>query len=522
LRYHFEDCVLDTDQRELRRGPDLVSIAPQVFDLLAYLIRNRERVVSKDDLIAAIWEGRIVSDAALTTRLNVARSSIGDSGEEQRLIKTFARKGVRFVGQVRERAPTPGAGEPAAQIGPALVLPDKPSVAVLPFANLSSDTEQEYFSDGITDDIITELSRFSELFVIARNSSFQFKGTSADVRRVGRELGVRYVLEGSIRRAGESVRISAQLVDASTGAHLWAERYDRRIANVFAIQDEVARAIVPLLVAYVHKAEVERSSTRPPAAWEAYDHFLKASAELLVFQSTIGKEDLYRARSAFEQAVQIDPNYARAHAGLAQTYELAWLHNLDGDYLSPAALNRAHALASRAVQLDPLLPKARAELGMVATCRRQHAFALEAFERAFALNPNYCDWRYCLALNFDGQFARGVEVAREYIRSDPFYQPGALGFLGMGLHMLKRYDEALTALREFSARAPNHRAAHLRLAAVCARLGMMDEARQAVGQLLRLDPGHRIQVHVRAFASYREQAHNELFWEELRMAGLPD
>jgi TolB-like protein len=219
LRYLFEDCVFDTDRRELRRGAEAVSVAPQVFDLLEHLIRNRERMVSKDELIAAIWDGRIVSDAAVTTRINTARAAVGDSGEEQRLIKTPPRKGFRFVGAVREQwaaAKPADAGDP-----PRLTLPEKPSTAVLPFINLSTDPEQDYFADGIVQDVITELSRFSELFVIARNSSFQYKGKATDVRQIGRELGVRYVLEGSVRRGGDRIRISAQLVDAATGAHRW-------------------------------------------------------------------------------------------------------------------------------------------------------------------------------------------------------------------------------------------------------------------------------------------------------------
>src|SRR5215510_13134175 len=194
LLYLFEDFVLDTDKRELRRGVDAVSVAPQVFDVLDYLIRSRERVVSKDDLVSAIWEGRIISDAALTTCLKAVRSAIGDSGEGQRLIKTLPRKGFRFVGRVREEQ-GPGRtldGEtPVEPLRPALALPDKPSIAVLAFANMSGDPGQDYFSDGITDDIITGLSRFSELFVIARNSSFQYKGRSPDIRQVGRELGDR-------------------------------------------------------------------------------------------------------------------------------------------------------------------------------------------------------------------------------------------------------------------------------------------------------------------------------------------
>ena len=191
MRYLFEEYAFDTNRRELHRGADVVSVAPQVFDLLDYLIRNREHVVSKDDLINVIWNGRSVSDAALTTRLNAARTAIGDSGEEQRLIKTLPRKGVRFVGQVREaRGPAgPAAADNAIEPPrPALTLPDKPSIAILPFTNLSSDPEQEYFADGMVDDIITALSRFKALFVIARNSSFTYKGRAVDVKQVGRCL----------------------------------------------------------------------------------------------------------------------------------------------------------------------------------------------------------------------------------------------------------------------------------------------------------------------------------------------
>src|ERR1700736_4643507 len=213
VHYLFEEYAFDTDRRELHRGAEVVPVAPQVFDLLDYLIRNRERVVSKDDLINAIWNGRIVYDAALTTRLNAARSAIGDSGKEQRLIKTLPRKGFRFVGPVREAQAAAVADNPVEPSKPTLTLPDKPSIAVLPFATLSSDPEKDYFADGMVEDIITALSRFKALFVIARNSSFTYKGRAVDVKQVGRELGVRYVLEGSVRKAANRVRITGQLVD---------------------------------------------------------------------------------------------------------------------------------------------------------------------------------------------------------------------------------------------------------------------------------------------------------------------
>jgi TolB-like protein len=221
LRYLFEEYAFDTDRRELHRGKGGIRLAPQVFDLLYYLIRNRERVVSKEELTNAIWNGRAVTDAALTTRLRVVRSAIGDSGEDQRLIKTLPRKGWRFVGLVREaQGPVGGAvvaERPVEPSRPGPALPDKPSIAVLPFQNMSGDVEQEYFADGVVDDIITGLSRSKSLFVIARSSSFTYKGKTVGIKRVGSELGVRYVLEGSVRKAGDRVRITGQLVDAANG-----------------------------------------------------------------------------------------------------------------------------------------------------------------------------------------------------------------------------------------------------------------------------------------------------------------
>src|SRR5262245_37526762 len=210
-----------------------------VFDLLAYVIQHRERVVSRDDLIAHVWDGRIVSESALASCINAARSAVGDSGEAQRLIKTLPRKGIRFVGVVRGETKPAETGSPTVAEPPKsdLALPDKPSVAVLPFTNMSGDPEQEYFADGMAEEIITALSRCSWLFVIARNSSFTYKGKAVDVRQVGRELGVRYVLEGSVRRGGSRLRFMGQLIDATSGTHIWAERFDGEMSDVFELQD---------------------------------------------------------------------------------------------------------------------------------------------------------------------------------------------------------------------------------------------------------------------------------------------
>ncbi|MFC7701918.1 winged helix-turn-helix domain-containing protein [Bradyrhizobium sp. GCM10028915] len=267
MRYLFEEYVFHTDRRELHREGELVPVAPQVFDLLNYLIRNRERVVSKDDIIKVIWNGRSISDAALATRLNAARTAIGDSGEEQRFIKTLPRKGFRFVGAVREVQEPAGAAVADNQLElqkADLALPDKPSIAVLPFENLSGDPEQEYFADGMVEEIITALSRFKSLFVIARHSSFTFKGKAVDIEEVRRRLGVRYVLEGAVRKASGKVRITGQLIDAVTGAHLWADRFERDLTDIFALQDDVALAVVSAVQPKMLQTEIATAVRRRP------------------------------------------------------------------------------------------------------------------------------------------------------------------------------------------------------------------------------------------------------------------
>ena len=259
--FRFGDHVLDIERRELRRGAEPVALEPQVFDLLVYLVRNRGRVVSKDDLIDSVWGGRIVSDSALTTRLNAARKAVNDNGAAQRVIRTVHRKGVRFIGEVRED------GEAAARIEVAPAAAESPtavrlSIVVLPFVNLSHDPEQEYFADGITGDLTTDLSRIPDMLVISRNTAFTYKGKLVDTKQIGRELGVRYVLEGDVQRSASRVRVNAQLIDAETDAHLWAERFTGDAGDLFALQDEIANRIAAALNTELVGAEAARPTDR--------------------------------------------------------------------------------------------------------------------------------------------------------------------------------------------------------------------------------------------------------------------
>ncbi len=312
MRYFFEDFSFDTARRELRRGADVIAVAPKVFDLLGYLIGNRDHVVSKDDLIKAIWQGRIVSDVALTTRLNAARRAIDNSGDEQRLIRTFPRKGVRFIGTVHETAVPAGATVSDGSPKPGFAIPDKPSLVVLPFTNLSSDPEQEYFVDGVTESLTTDLSRMVGIFVIGRNTAFTYKGKHVDLKQIGRELGVRYVLEGSVQRNGSRMRINVQLIDAETGNHLWAERFDKPIADLFDMQDEIGARLANQLGTELVTAEARRAAQAPLP--DSMDLYFQGMA---CVNRGSDPANLSHARRFFEQALCLDAGNAEAMVGMA-------------------------------------------------------------------------------------------------------------------------------------------------------------------------------------------------------------
>jgi adenylate cyclase len=403
----------------------------------------------------------------------------------------------------------------------ALALPDKPSIAVLAFDNLSSDPEQEYLVDGIVEDIITELSRFSELFVIARNSSFQYKGKAIDVRQVGRELGVRYVLEGSVRRAHDRIRVTAQLIEATTGTHRWAEHYDRNLEDVFGVQDDVVRTIVTILAAHVRRAETERSRAKPPNSWQAYDYYLQAVDASVSFSSTRNMTNDDEARRLLQQSLVIDPNYARSYARLAHTYAGSWVNPAHKDFLNPAALERAHEFALKAVQLDRKLPQAHVALGWVLAYKRQHDGSIAAFEKAATLNPNYVNWRFAMALIFAGASKRAIEVVHAYMRLDPFYVPYASLVLAYAHYMLEQYTHALSPLRDFVSQAPTWWAGRSLLAATLARMGHLDEARAEAVEVLRLAPNFSISGFRRLFGLKNERDEHHLF-DGLRRAGLPE
>ncbi len=411
------------------------------------------------------------------------------------------------------RVGDPSPGEPA--ISSSLPLPDKPSIAILPFANLSGDPQQEYFADGFTEDLITNIAQSKELLVIARNSTFKFKGRAVKIQQVAEELGVGYVLQGSLRRIGKNMRITVQLIDASNGAHVWAKRYDKPTAKLFDVQDEVSREIAGTLLVNISAADLAKSAQKRPKDLSAYDYVLRARAQI----ATHEKDATLEARALAEQAIAIDPDYAAAYATLGDTFILAYILQWAG----PEALNLAYDAARKAVELDPLSSTAHELLGRVFLRRRQHDDAVATFERSIELNPNRSRNFASLAdtLTFANRAKEAVELMHKAIRLDPFYSPLYNLYLGRAYYFSKRYDKAVAQLRTCAARAPKFRACYMYLAPTYAELGRQADAERTATTLLKISPNFSIATSVQKHLPFVPSA-MQFYIRGLRKAGLPE
>jgi adenylate cyclase len=430
-----------------------------------------------------------------------------------------------FEEPVRAYAVSLKAGEvvPAAEsvdrpVRATLDLPDKPSLAVLPFTNISGDSEQEYFSDGITEDLITDLSKVSGLFVIARSSSFIFNGTSTDVTQVGRNLGVRYVLEGSVRRAGDKLRINAQLIEAAGGNHLWAERYDGDLTDIFALQDQITESVVAALAVTLTRAEQRRALGKKTQDLQAYDYVLRGNA----YHHRMTKEDNLKAEEMFERAIERDPEYAPAYAGLAWVL----VHNSNQEWSSDAQRTLKAALenAERAVVLDDSLAKAHMVLGDVYCWTKQCEQAVAEGRRAIALDPSYADGHMALAyyLVTAGHADEAVEEVQKALRFNPVHA-GRLYYqiLCASHYMLKQYEAAVEAGEQAVSRDPNHYIPHGLLAAAFAQSEKMDDARRHAREVLRLNPSFSLR-HYAESLPFKNKTDRDHRIAGLRKAGLPE
>jgi adenylate cyclase len=402
---------------------------------------------------------------------------------------------------------------PTAPAAPA--LPEKPSIAVLPFQNMSGDQEQEYFADGMTEDLITDLSKVSGLFVIARNSSFVYKGRPVKVQEIGRDLGVRFVLEGSIRKAGNRVRITAQLIDAGSGGHLWAERFDRDLTDIFSTQDEVVEKIVGALAVTLTRGEEQRLRRRGTGNVEAYEYWLRARE--LGLRGT--RESVAQARAMHRRAIEIDGNFAAPHAGLSLAAITDYINDWAPD---PAqALDEGERWARRALELNDQEPGSHLALGNVLLWRRDHEGALAEFGRMIALDPNFALGHTAtgFALMYAGRAAEALEPIAMSMRLDPHYSSIVLHFLAQANFSLGNYETAAQQLLDRIARNPSTDASRMLLASCYGHLGRTQDARAAWAELLKVNPDFSLMQRARVLP-YKQASDFQRIAEGLAKAGL--
>jgi TolB-like protein len=461
--YAFGRWELDADQFELRDKGSPKRVEPKVFDLLHLLVRNAGRIVSRDEVVDEVWQGRIVTEATISTCLKAARHAIGDDGRRQHLIQTVHARGLRFVGEVssRDGHAADAAAPPAVDRLPP--LSGKPVIAVLPFDNLSADIDG-YFADGLTEDIITNLSRFRDLLVIARTSSFRYKGRPQHPSEVGRELGAGYIVEGSVRRAGGRIRVTAQLIDAASAVHLWANHYDRDLQDLFAVQDEVTRTIAATLGVTMQEVAQQRAMRKSAAEFDAYDCLLRARRYTVTLSQQLHAE----ARDLLERAIALDPSSADAHALLANVYLAEHRFEVNPQQES---LQRALAMAQRSVALDPQNAYARCWLAIVYFFQGKNANFESEAERALKLNPNDPEILADIGhyLSFMGAFARGIELSRRAQQLNPLH-PGWYWFSFARFHYDQQdYAETVADVERIS--LPHFYWTHLLQAASLGQMG---------------------------------------------------
>jgi TolB-like protein/Flp pilus assembly protein TadD len=520
--YRFGPYSLDTRAELLFRGNEPMPLGQRAVALLRRLVERAGSPVSKDDLIEAAWPGLMVEENNLTVQIAALRRAFeGEPGGEG-WIETLPRRGYRYTGPAVASGDEGLEASPAGTASaskPALPLPDKPSIAVLPFDNLSGDPEQEYFADGLAEDIITSLSKFHWFFVIARNSSFTYKGHSVDVKQVARELGVQYVLEGSVRKAGDRVRISAQLIDALTGRHVWAERYDRDLKDIFVVQDDVTEAIVGKVAPSFISAESRRVERKPPESFDAWDYVMRGKWHL----ARRSKSGLAEARRLFEKALSIDPRSTTALSGLAVaigiSIHFAWVDDRE------KAVEAGFAAARRALEIDEKDAEAHFALARITYAAKHLDAAVSECRRALEINPNLAvaEGLLGILLSWRGDYGEAVlhaEKAERLSPNDLAYSWSSLArtsaAFGTG-----QYERAVEWATRTTEALPEFPAGWRYLVASLAHLDRMEEAEAAKDKLLSVLPHESLGL-VRNRLTSDNADFIERLVDGMRKAGVPE
>lgn len=527
MRYEFGEHALDVGRRELRRRGERIAVEPQVFDLIVYLVENRERVVSRDDLISGVWGGRIVSDSAVTTRINAARRALGDSGAAQKVIRTLSRKGVRFIAEVQEDATSDRPAPLPRPAGGAAPHPlPKPSILVLPFRNISGDPSQDYLTDAITSDLTVDLSCMPDVAVISAATALTYRGSSLDIRQIGRELGVRYLVVGSIGRSGDRVRTNVQLLDAATGEQLWGDRFENEFIALGDLENAITGRIAASLNVHVVRAEGRRAESAPQP--DALDLRLRATS--LRF-SSVTPENTSATRTLLQRSVALDARSAEAWARLAEIIVSDYLINWNNT--GAQELREAEQAVQKALLIDPNHALAHVVHGLIARARGEHHSALEAFSRAIELDRNlaFAHAHKGNQLILVGRPAEAPPFVEQAIRLSP--QDASIGIfhwiIGRARFFLGQYDEAIVWLRKSIETRPNLWFNRLYLVSACALADMPEEAARALAEFNRRfhEPVYTLAVvleHERATPNDNPivMAAREKFHEGLLRAGMAE
>ena len=506
--YHFSGFTLDTGRGLMRDDGASLQLRAKSLELLVFLVANAGRVVSKDELLDAVWQGMAVTEDSLTQCVHDVRRALGDA--EQDLIRTVPRRGYLFAGSVNM---------PVNALTPP-VNPDRPSLAVLPFLNLSGDPRQDYFADGMVEEIITALTRMKWLFVIARNSSFSYKGRAVDIKTVSKDLGVRYVLEGSIRTSGNRMRVSAQLVDADTGMHLWAEKFDGLLEDIFEFQDQITARVVGAIAPKLELAEIGRVRRKATESLQAYDYYLRGLADF--YMITRSGNDL--ALANLRRAIELDPNYATAYGFAARTYvqrnSSGWVEDYGREY------GEAEKLARRAIELgqDDAVALSCAAFALCELCGDPKSAVL-CVDRATALSPSlasawlYSAWIRCEIADVHTALAH-LQCVRRLSPNDP--QGYSLNSCEGIVHFTAGdYTKAMAAAEAAMQVKSDHILAHCLAMTSAANAGLMEAAVAARERALRAAPSLSIS-RVSRIQPFYDKAVEASWFSGLRAAGLPE
>lgn len=543
LKYQFSEFEIDLSQQELRRLGEAVHIEPQVFDLIVHLVRNCERIVSKDELIETIWNGRIISEASLSSRINAARRALGDNGNDQAMIRTLHKRGFRFVGDVRAveapmtdaqtapLAPAKPDGAPHVSVSSEVSRLDdvvsesvkaeaitRSSIAVIPFGNMSDDPENDYFSYGLTEDIIRLLARNRWLSVISRHSTIAFQGRVVDAREIGELLGVRYVMVGSVRKNRDTVRITAELVRAADGKQLWADKYDLQLEYIFDIQEEMARQIAATIEPELSKVEQQLAARKAPENLDAWDCYQRGLWNLWRFTSP----GFDSAESYFQRAIDADPNFARSHGALSYVNLQRAFIDEPGD--RAARLETAMRQARHAVALDELDCFCHCALGRVLCATHQNDEALATLDVSLDLNPSFAQAYFAQGFNMlwhGRELEAETLLDRAILLSPRDSHISAFHHVRSWTHFsLGEYDIAVEFARR-AARQPNATyQAFATLAASLGHLGDRTQAEMVAAEVLQRKPNYNIETARQELFFCNDTDFIKRFVDGLRIAGI--